>query len=176
MCGLTGIFDPRANRPGDRLRDDVDRMSATLAHRGPDDRGSWVDTTSGIALGHTRLSVIDLSTEGRQPMLSACGRYRVVFNGEIYNFRRLRDELETLGHRFRGHSDTEVLLAAISEWGIENALQRFEGMLAMALWDSNRDRERALTLARESREILAAAEDQDSHNKAADVEAWLKAR
>lgn len=117
----------------------VTRMTETLRHRGPDDGGVWVDEKAGIALGHRRLSIIDLSPEGHQPMLSACGRFVVVFNGEIYNYREIRKELEAgSGNdrvRWRGHSDTEVMLAAISRWGLEGSLDRFNGMFAFALWD-----------------------------------------
>ena len=97
-------------------------MAGTLDHRGPDDAGRWVDAAAGLALGHRRLSIIDLSATGHQPMTSACGRYVITYNGEIYNFREVRQILEQRGHRFRGHSDTEVLLAATTEWGIEQTL------------------------------------------------------
>ncbi len=110
-------------------------MSDTLAHRGPDDRGAWVDPEAGIALGHRRLSIIDLSALGHQPMLSSDGRYVISYNGEIYNFAALRAELEALGHRFHGGSDTEVILAACLAWGPEHAVTRFTGMFAIALWD-----------------------------------------
>jgi asparagine synthase (glutamine-hydrolysing) len=121
-------------------------MSAVLANRGPDDHGVWSDETSGVALGHRRLSIIDLSEHGHQPMHSACGRFVTVFNGEIYNFRELSKILVEAGHVFRGHSDTEVLLAAITEWGIEKAVQRFNGMFAIAVWDK---KERVLHLLRD---------------------------
>jgi asparagine synthase (glutamine-hydrolysing) len=110
-------------------------MAATLHHRGPDDAGTWVDPADGVALGHRRLSVLDLSPLGHQPMHSASGRYVIVFNGEIYNFRALRAELELAGHSFRGRSDTEVMLAAITEWGLQRALLHFNGMFAFAVWD-----------------------------------------
>jgi asparagine synthase (glutamine-hydrolysing) len=121
-------------------------MSCTLYRRGPDDSGAWADAESGIALGFRRLAIVDLTPEGHQPMTSADGRYVIIFNGEVYNFQELRAELEPRGHRFRGHSDTEVMLAAFREWGIEAALRRFNGMFAIALWDRQ---ERLLTLARD---------------------------
>src|SRR5712692_9856384 len=103
----------------EELQTTVQRMAASLRHRGPEDEGCWVDAHQGVALGHRRLSIIDLSPAGRQPMQSQCGRFILVFNGEIYNFKALRRELEGLGQAFRGHSDTEVMLAAISRWGLE---------------------------------------------------------
>jgi asparagine synthase (glutamine-hydrolysing) len=121
-------------------------MADTLFHRGPDDAGTWIDKNAGIALGHRRLSIIDLSPEGHQPMTSHSGRYVMAYNGEIYNFRELRKELERDGVQWRGHSDTEVMLAAFEAWGVEGALQRFNGMFAFALWDRN---EKALHLARD---------------------------
>jgi asparagine synthase (glutamine-hydrolysing) len=121
-------------------------MTDAVAHRGPDDSGVWIDPDAGLAFGHQRLSIIDLSEAGRQPMVSACGRYVITYNGEIYNFRGLRAELEQLGHVFRGHSDTEVLLAALVEWDVADTLGRLNGMFALALWDR---RERRLTLARD---------------------------
>jgi len=121
-------------------------MVDALRHRGPNDSGAWADAQAGIALGHRRLSILDLSPEGHQPMHSACGRYVISFNGEIYNFGGLRKELEGLGHAFRGHSDTEVMLGCISQWGIVPAVKRFNGMFAFALWDR---RERQLHLVRD---------------------------
>ncbi len=135
MCGLVGVYDSTHVMTAGVLREIVERMSERLRHRGPDDSGVWLDAESGLALGHRRLSIIDLSREGHQPMVSACGRYVIVFNGEIYNFQVLRQELEARAYRFRGHSDTEVLLAAISEWGVGAALGRLNGMFAFALWD-----------------------------------------
>jgi asparagine synthase (glutamine-hydrolysing) len=145
VCGIAGWFDPRGfDEP--EARAPLVAMTDAIAHRGPDDEGMWLDGRAGIALGFRRLAILDLSPTGRQPMLSASGRFAIVFNGEIYNFRRLRDELEALGHAFRGRSDTEVLLAAVSEWGLRGALERANGMFAFALWDRE---ERVLHLARD---------------------------
>jgi len=145
MCGIAGYYRPSGGR-ADELKAVVTSMARVLSHRGPDDEGIWVDAPAGIALGHRRLSVIDLSPEGHQPMSSSSGRYSISFNGEIYNFREIRAELEALGHRFRGHSDTEVALAAIDQWGLKRALKRFVGMFAFGLWDR---REHILYLARD---------------------------
>lgn len=121
-------------------------MVSTLGHRGPDDAGEWTDAAAGIALGHRRLAVLDLSQAGHQPMISGGGRHVLSYNGEIYNFKQLRSQLESIGATFRGHSDTEVLLAGIEAWGVHETLLRSNGMFALALWDR---RERALTLARD---------------------------
>lgn len=123
-------------------------MTDALVHRGPDDAGIWLDDAAGVALGHRRLSIVDLSPAGHQPMPSEDGRQVLVFNGEIYNHHHLRSELEAAGHStpWRGHSDTEVLLAAMSAWGIEEALRRANGMFALAVWDRA---ERTLYLARD---------------------------
>ena len=145
MCGIAGLI---ATEGADtrELISTVKAMSDELRYRGPDDQGIWTDEESGIALGHRRLSIIDLSKHGHQPMQSACGRFITVFNGEIYNFRELSKILEKAGHTFRGHSDTEVLLAAIVEWGVKKAIQQFNGMFAIAIWDRQ---ERQLYLARD---------------------------
>lgn len=124
----------------------IGRMVQALHHRGPDAAGNWVDERNGVALGHARLSIIDLSTEGSQPMVSASGRYVITYNGEVYNFQELRRELDGRGHKFRGHSDTEVMLAAFDDWGMEKSLDRFVGMFAFGVWDTL---ERRLTLARD---------------------------
>ncbi len=144
MCGIAGFLSPQGTR--EEAGRTIRRMTNTLIHRGPDDGGVWEDTRSGVALGNRRLAIVDLSPEGHQPMHSASGRYVLAFNGEIYNFWALREELEGLGHPFRGHSDTEVMLAAFTEWELEGALERFNGMFAFALWDRE---ERSLYLARD---------------------------
>lgn len=146
MCGIAGYFEtvPRSTRK--ELETTAAAMAATLHLRGPDDSGVWTDPSVGIALAHCRLSILDLSSFGAQPMHSGSGRYALSFNGEIYNFRALRSELESLGHTFRGHSDTEVMLASFSQWGVHQAVERFNGMFAFAVWDR---KERLLHLARD---------------------------
>ncbi|CAA9362197.1 MAG: Asparagine synthetase [glutamine-hydrolyzing] [uncultured Gemmatimonadetes bacterium] len=146
MCGFAGFLDASKECTRDQLASDALAMAGCLRHRGPDDEGVWVDPAAGIALGHRRLSIVDLSASGHQPMESAGGRYVVAYNGEVYNFPALRRELEGTGHRFRGHSDTEILLAAVEEWGVAPAVRRLVGMFAFALWDR---RERALFLCRD---------------------------
>src|SRR6476661_8492270 len=134
MCGFAGILasSPWATR---HLAHEVSGMIRPLTHRGPDDEGVWVDQAAGIALGFRRLAIIDLSPSGHQPMVSASGRFHLVFNGEIYNFCELREQLEQNGHIFKGHSDTEVILAAFEQWGVREAIARSLGMFAMAVWD-----------------------------------------
>ena len=136
MCGLTGFVSSAAG-PADELIHTVRRMCDAIAHRGPDDSGEWVDAEWGVALGFRRLSIIDVSPAGHQPMVSVSGRYVATFNGEIYNFEDLRRELQEAGvaPAFRGHSDTEVMLAAFEAWGVEAAVKRFNGMFAVVLWD-----------------------------------------
>ncbi len=146
MCGITGFWDTTGDLSNDRLQDISRAMTDTLLHRGPDDGGVWSDQQIGLSLGHRRLAIVDLSPQGHQPMMSAEGRYVIVFNGEIYNFLELQRELKSLGHQFRGHSDTEVMLAAIRQWGLDRSLQRFNGMFAFALWDRQ---EQVLHLARD---------------------------
>ena len=135
MCGISGFWNTSIEVSADKLQTIAQQMSDTLLHRGPDSGGVWVDEAVGIALGHRRLAIVDLSPEGHQPMVSVDGRYVIVFNGEIYNFPELRQNLEQLGHNFRGHSDTEIMLASFSEWGLERSIQSFNGMFAFALWD-----------------------------------------
>jgi len=141
MCGIVGFW---GGQPSESV---IRKMASAIIHRGPDDEGFWIDPAPGIALAHRRLSIVDLSPTGHQPMISACKRYVLIFNGEIYNFRELRKSLVKSGHEaWRGHSDTEVLLAAIASWGIARALKECVGMFALALWDRQK---RELVLARD---------------------------
>ena len=130
MCGIAGIVDYSESV----ARDDVAEMLRLIHHRGPDDHGIY--EAPGVAFGACRLAIIDLSPAGHQPMSDASGRYWLAYNGEIYNYRELRAELEGRGHRFRSHTDTEVVLEAFIEWG-EQCVERFNGMWALALWDSD---------------------------------------
>jgi asparagine synthase (glutamine-hydrolysing) len=131
MCGIAGYWESKGTpeRPLEVLR----RMAAVLVHRGPDDYGAFHDVETGIGLAFRRLSILDLSAEGHQPMHSASGRYVIIFNGEVYNFEEIRAELNP--HPWRGHSDTEVMLQAFERWGVMPSVQRFVGMFAFALWD-----------------------------------------
>ncbi len=142
MCGIAGFWikEQTLEHPLELLK----RMGDSIAHRGPNDSGYFSEGSSGIGLVHRRLSILDLSASGHQPMTSASGRYVIIFNGEVYNFEQIRSEL---GQRtWRGHSDTEVMLETIERWGVEEALKRFVGMFAFALWDH---KERKLSLARD---------------------------
>lgn len=155
MCGVTGFW--QASHFSAEIAEATAReMAERIAYRGPDDYGVWLDETVGVALAHRRLSIVELSPAGHQPMLSASGRYVMVFNGEIYNHLELRKELEQVPHSpslssgesavWRGHSDTETLLAGFEAWGIEETLKKSVGMFAIALWDRE---EKVLTLARD---------------------------
>src|SRR5919109_5403223 len=138
MCGIAGVLDLSRGSSADALEHVALEMVDTLHRRGPDDRGAWVDADAGVALASRRLAIVDLSPAGHQPMTSACERFTVAYNGEVYNHVDIRRELEHAGHRFRGHSDTEVLLAAVAAWDLDRALERCNGMFAFALWDARR--------------------------------------
>lgn len=144
MCGIAGYWNGRSVDH----HSVIEAMTTALYHRGPDKQGLWVDQNHGLAFGHQRLSIIDLSSSGDQPQFSQCGRYVTVFNGEIYNHLQLREELQAAGKNiaWQGHSDTETLLAVIAHHGVREALLRLRGMFAFALWDTQA---KTLTLARD---------------------------
>ena len=144
MCGINGFYSNTSST----FNNIIEKMNSAISHRGPDSSGTWSNKNSGIVLGHQRLSIIDLSMNGNQPMLSCSGRFIVSYNGEIYNHLEIRKELEEnkLNIKWRGYSDTETLIEAIDYWGIENTLKKIEGMFAFAIWDQ---KERSLTLARD---------------------------
>ena len=148
MCGIAGWIDSKGAADRCELESIAAQMAGTLLHRGPDDQGVWAGPETGVALSHSRLSILDLSPAGHQPMRSSTGRFVISYNGEIYNCEDLRQELlkASPGLCFRGHSDTEVMLAAFEQWGIESSLERMNGMFAFALWDRD---ERTLLLARD---------------------------
>jgi asparagine synthase (glutamine-hydrolysing) len=146
MCGIAGVLDPEKRSGRDELTQLAVAMAGSLHHRGPDGQGVWVEPEAGIALGHARLSIIDLSAAGSQPMASASGRYVLSYNGEVYNAAELRAGLEQEGHRFRGHSDTEVIVEGVSAWGVTDTIERLIGMFAFAVYDR---KERVLTLVRD---------------------------
>jgi len=147
MCGIAGMFRPGG---GDQsaLAGITSRMTDALKHRGPDASGIWTNEPAGVAFGHRRLSILDLSEAGAQPMRSECGRLAITFNGEIYNHLEVRAELESCGAtpNWRGHSDTETFLYAVRQWGVAGALPRFIGMFAFALWY---EQQQTLTLGRD---------------------------
>ena len=145
MCGLAGILGTKLHCVSSKL---LEKMANAIAHRGPDDSGVWHDPEVGIGLAHRRLSIVDLSPAGHQPMASHSNRYEFVFNGEIYNHLDLRTELQSTGHtpHWRGHSDTETLLAGFDAWGIEATVKKSIGMFSFAVWDKHT---RQLTLGRD---------------------------
>lgn len=136
MCGIAGFIGCPGVRNSDKMKENILRMTHVLFHRGPDDSGIWIDRDNGICFGHRRLSIIDRSASGHQPMESLSGRYIIVFNGEIYNFVEIKNKLEAeTNYSWRGHSDTEVILEAVNRWGVNEALGHFNGMFAFALFD-----------------------------------------
>jgi asparagine synthase (glutamine-hydrolysing) len=146
MCGIAGFIGAASNIAGGDAGAIAEAMAASIAYRGPDDQGIWIDAETQTALVHRRLSIIDLSAAGHQPMLSANERYVISYNGEVYSFQPIAAELTARGHNFRGHSDTEVILESFAVNGIEATLKRMIGMFAIALWDR---RNRTLTLMRD---------------------------
>ena len=146
MCGIAGYLDPERRSGTETMRQIAQRMGDSLRHRGPDAGGVWVDHDGGVALAHRRLAIIDLSPAGAQPMASADGRYVITYNGEIYNFPALAEELRTAGHAIAGGGDTAILLAAIAAWGLVAALRKINGIYAFAVWDKQA---RTLALARD---------------------------
>ena len=148
MCGLTGFWDPNLTLgcSQENMNVLVQAMADQIDHRGPDSSGVWCDEKSGIALGHRRLSIVDLSPAGHQPMISPSSRMMLAYNGEIYNTAELREALCQTGEQFRGYSDTEVILRACEIWGVENTCKKLIGMFAFALWDA---KENCLYLVRD---------------------------
>ena len=146
MCGIAGFLELERRSGTHELEALAGAMAATLRHRGPDASGVWADAESGIGFGHTRLSIVDLSPAGAQPMISSCGRFVIVYNGEIFNAAELRPELEAKGRRFKGHSDTEVIVEACAEWGVQQTATRIIGMFAFAVYDR---RDKRLSLVRD---------------------------
>jgi len=130
MCGIAGILEPKATSDLGRV---AQTMASRMVHRGPDGGDVWADNEAGVALGHRRLAIIDLSAAGHQPMISSCGRMVLSYNGEIYNAPELRAELVARGRVFRGHSDTEVIVEGAAEWGLKALLPRLTGMLHVRL-------------------------------------------
>jgi len=135
MCGIAGFVDFRKAMSQGQMEVIAGQMALTLSHRGPNHQGVWVDEKRGVALSHRRLSIIDCSPLGQQPMHSRCERYTIIYNGEIYNFKTLRTQLSRLGYSYKSHSDTEVLLSAFSQWGVPITLEQINGMFAIALYD-----------------------------------------
>jgi asparagine synthase (glutamine-hydrolysing) len=146
MCGIAGFINHKQRFGPDEIGAIASRMADRLAHRGPDDRGVWVDATACVALGHTRLAIIDLSAAGAQPMVSRCGRFVLSYNGEVFNAPELRAALEGQGRVFRGHSDTEVMVEGFAVWGVQATVERLIGMFAFAAFDRST---RTLTLGRD---------------------------
>ena len=148
MCGFTGFIQNDRINGGRNIETILNEMNGSISHRGPDDEGVWIDNESGVALAHRRLSIIDLSTHGSQPMLSNSNRFVIVYNGEVYNYLDIKKELTQVGIKcnWKGSSDTEVILAAIEYWGLEESLKRFVGMFSFALWDR---KYKTLSLARD---------------------------
>lgn len=147
MCGIAGILIDSGRLAGESPSELIEKMTNTLAHRGPDNAGTWCDDVSGVYFGHRRLSILDLTSAGKQPMESACGRYVITYNGEVYNFQDIKKKIETeFNIHFKTNTDTEVILEACAKWGVDNTVNQLVGMFAFSLWDK---KERQLTLVRD---------------------------
>ena len=146
MCGITGFADIRQSKNSYDSKRIIECMTDVLKSRGPDDKGIWIDKKDNICLGHRRLSIIELSNLGKQPMTSHNNRFVIIYNGEIYNFLDIKKELEQENINFLGNSDTEVLIEALEKWGIQRTLLRITGMFAFSLWDKKL---KELSLARD---------------------------
>ena len=138
MCGIAGYFNLKKKLNMNDLRNNSIKMCNVLKRRGPDSQGVWVDQNLNITLSHRRLSIIDLNKRSDQPMISKNGRFVIVFNGEIYNFKELREILQIKGVKFRTNSDTEVILESFSIWGIKKTINKLQGMFAIAVWDKKK--------------------------------------
>ena len=146
MCGITGFVDIRQSKKSYDSKRIIEYMTDVLKSRGPDDKGIWIDEKDNICLGHRRLSIIELSNLGKQPMTSHNNRFVIIYNGEIYNFLDIKKELEQENINFSGNSDTEVLIEAFSNWGIKKTLSKISGMFAFVVWDKKL---KELSLARD---------------------------
>jgi asparagine synthase (glutamine-hydrolysing) len=140
MCGLTGFFIFNKSMDRNKLIKNLNEMTATLIHRGPDAQNIWINNQNTLGLGHTRLSIRDLTSLGNQPMLSSCGRYVIVYNGEIYSHSELKEELIKEGVQFKSTTDTEIILESISKFGFKETLLKLNGMFAMAVYDKKEDK------------------------------------
>ena len=146
MCGIAGIFEFDVDSSPSKLKNIISVMIDKLHHRGPDGSGVWLEKEGGVGLGHRRLSIVDVSDLGSQPMSSDCGKFLISYNGEIYNSLELRAELQALGRKFFGHSDTEVIVNGFAEWGVKNTVSKIIGIFAIAAWDRS---EKTLFLIRD---------------------------
>jgi asparagine synthase (glutamine-hydrolysing) len=140
MCGLTGFFIFNKSIDRNKLTNNLNEMTSALIHRGPDSQNIWINNRNTLGLGHTRLSIRDLSSLGTQPMLSSCGRYVIVYNGEIYSHTELKEELIKKGVQFKSTTDTEIILESISKFGFKETLIKLNGMFAIAMYDKKKDK------------------------------------
>ena len=146
MCGFAGLIDLKRQTSQDTLEARARAMADTMVHRGPDDDGVWANAEMGVALSHRRLAIIDCTPSGHQPMISASGKLAIAYNGEIYNYKEIAEELQNSGTSIEGGSDTAVLLAACEAWGVEKTVKKCIGMFAFALWNTE---SQVLTLGRD---------------------------